>query len=332
MSKPVNQFRLLAGFDDRSITPHLWNDLLARGSSDVIFMTWHWQKAWWESFGRGKLLLIAAERDGKMVAITPLFEDQGMIYFIGSGGSDYLDLVGEVTDSKFLEEMLLFAVENANEFLGFCFYHILESSSSPRFLTEIAKRQGWDFFYEGEHPSPMLELGNYSEQHLAARKKSMLRRENWFERNGGLKIEHLTEGREIFPHLDYFFEQHIKRWQKTPFPSLFEDHSQRFFFKKLCAALSETGWLRFTRVIWKEQTISYHFGFNYKGSFFWYKPSFDISLSKHSPGEVLLRHLILQAQKEQAHTFDFGLGDEAFKNRFATSTRFVKNWGLYPLR
>ena len=42
-----------------------------------------------------------------------------------------------------------------------------------------------------------------------------------------------------------------------------------------------------------------------------------------------MRQLLLAAAAEGTHTFDFGLGDEAFKSRFATRVDVVRNWGLY---
>jgi len=43
-----------------------------------------------------------------------------------------------------------------------------------------------------------------------------------------------------------------------------------------------------------------------------------------------LRQLLIYVKNENIHTFDFGLGDEAFKKRFATNTITVRNWGIYP--
>ena len=143
-------------------------------------------------------------------------------------------------------------------------------------------------------------------------------------------MEHLKRSNEILPLLNFFFEQHINRWAHTPFPSLFIDPVQKVFYKRLLEELAETDWLRFTCVNWQDRYVAFHFGFNYNGNFFWYKPTFEIALAKHSPGEVLLRQLLLQAQCEQAHTFDFGLGDEEFKKRFSTNTQLVRTWGLYP--
>ena len=62
----------------------------------------------------------------------------------------------------------------------------------------------------------------------------------------------------------------------------------------------------------------------------WQKPAFAIDLARRSPGEVLLRQLLLAAIAEGATVFDFGLGDEPFKHRFATRIRHVHTWGLYP--
>ena len=41
------------------------------------------------------------------------------------------------------------------------------------------------------------------------------------------------------------------------------------------------------------------------------------------------RQLLLAAVEEGARTFDFGLGDEAFKARFANKVHKVRTVGLY---
>lgn len=331
MSNPNYQYRLLNGFDDSRITPVIWNELLSQGPSDFVFLTWHWQKIWWDVFGRGKLLIILAEKQGKPIALAPLFADTGMIFFIGSGGSDYLDFVGDLRDPEVIEYMLLIAVEQVPDFLGFRFYHIPESSPTGSKLAEIAQKQEWKCFEEESQVSPRLNIiANPDLAIQSTRKKSLLRHEGWFSRNGELAIEHLSKSGEILPHLNLFFNQHISRWALTSFPSLFLDKKQCLFYERLSQTASETGWLRFSHISWQKKSIAFHFGFSYKGSFFWYKPSFDIAFAKNSPGEVLLRQLLLLSIEESSHTFDFGLGDEPFKKRFATNILSVSNWGLYP--
>ncbi len=331
MKNPHTQYRVLDGFEDVSVTPDIWNALLQGGPVDEIFLTWQWQKAWWETFGRGKLLLCVAEVQGNPVAIAPLFSDEGMIFFVGSGGSDYLDFLGDITFPEVLENLLLLAIGQTPDFCGFRFYHVSDHSSTGSLLPMVAQHQNWQFYEEGFLPSPLLDIKNLPEQaEQATMKKSLVRHENWFNKQGEIKVRHFHKSADILPRMDQFFDQHIARWEQTPYPSLFNADIQKTFYKRLCEMIAVKGWLRFTMITWKNNPIAYHFGFLYQKKFLWYKPSFDISLARHSPGEVLIRQLLIQSIKEKAVIFDFGLGDEAFKKRFASDTPVVKTWGIYP--
>jgi CelD/BcsL family acetyltransferase involved in cellulose biosynthesis len=157
-----------------------------------------------------------------------------------------------------------------------------------------------------------------------------VRHENGLRREGALEVHQYRSGCDIIPQLEAFFTQHIARWSPTPHPSLFLDPAQRAFYRRFCELAGESGWLRFMRLDLKGKPIAFHLGFCYRDQFMWYKPTFDIEWARSSPGEVLLRQLLLAALDEGAKVFDFGLGDEAFKARFATQVDTVRNWGLYP--
>jgi CelD/BcsL family acetyltransferase involved in cellulose biosynthesis len=161
----------------------------------------------------------------------------------------------------------------------------------------------------------------------AAEKTSLVRHERFFSRSGELRTEHLSDGREILPHLPAFFDQHVARWAETEHPSPFTQPDERRFIERLTELAAAAGWLRFTRVLWNGRPIAYHYGFLYGGRFHWWRPSFDIDLARHSPGEVLMRQLLLHAIDEQARVFDFGLGVLPFKERFATSIEQTCYWG-----
>ena len=330
MKNSTITFRRLDGFADPFIDQEGWNELAIQNTSYSIFITYQWQKIWWENFGRGQLLLIAAIYNEKIIAIAPLFADSGMIFFTGSGGSDYLDFLGNVEAPDVLEGILNFAKEQVTDFIGFRFYHISENSVSNKLLFDFAGKNNWNIYDDHELSAPMLEITKFPELASAAiRKKSLQRHDAWFRKNGKLVVEHFHRSEEIRPYLNEFFNQHIHRWSATPFPSLFLNPQQQLFYKQLSEKLSETGWLRFTRIAWNGQSIAFHFGFNFRNNFLWYKPSFNIQLAKKSPGEVLLLHLISKALEEEAAIFDFGIGDEAFKSRFATHQRKVKTVELY---
>jgi CelD/BcsL family acetyltransferase involved in cellulose biosynthesis len=120
-----------------------------------------------------------------------------------------------------------------------------------------------------------------------------------------------------------FFAQHIARWEKTDHPSQFRDPKQESFYRAMVAAIDPLGATRFTEVRVAGRLVASHLGFFHAGRFTWYKPTYDPELAKISPGETLLKRLIDQAMREGASEFDFTIGDEAFKTRFATRTRTI---------
>jgi len=322
---------VLEGFDDPRCGPEVWNALVTKVGTDAIFLTWEWQRAWWKSFERSGLLLLGAERDGELLAIAPFFAEEGMIYFVGSGGSDYLDFIGEVGVPEVLDGLLRHARESVPDFVGFRLFHMPDESPSAELLRRAASPLGLILREEGLQCAPSTQLGvDEPTDRALTQKKSLLRHEAYFRRAGSLEVVHHSTAEEIEPHLDGLFQQHIGRWAGTPHPSLFHDLRQQRFYREVTRIASPAGWLRFTRVACNGQAIAYHFGFAYHGAFMWYKPAFAIELARHSPGEVLLRQLLLRAIEEGAHTFDFGLGDEPFKRRFANRTQTVRDFGLYP--
>jgi CelD/BcsL family acetyltransferase involved in cellulose biosynthesis len=323
--------RRLDGLDDPALRPEIWDGLLRSGPTDVVFLTRAWQRAWWASFGRGRLLVLAAERAGRVVALAPLFVDGDMAFFVGSGGSDYLDFIGDLSEADVVEGLLAAARDAIPRFVGLRFYHVPDDSGTGRRLCEAAPRLGLRCFDEGELEAPFLAIeGRPEAAAAAARKRSLLRHERFFRREVQLSVRHFSQAREILPRLESFFAQHKARWDGTESPSLFLDPAQRAFYQRIARETGDEGWLRFTVLEWEGRSIAFHLGFLYRGVFLWYKPSFAIDLARRSPGEVLMRQLLLHAIEEGAAVFDLGLGSERFKDRFATGRRSVRTWGLYP--
>ena len=326
---PAINVQILNGFDDPGFGKNDWNKLLLSGDTDAVNLTWEWQRSWWRSFGRGKLLLILAEKDGKPIALAPLFSDEGMIYNLFP--EDALDFVGDISDTDVLDALLNIARAAVDNFLGFRFYFIPHTSRTGMYLKEAASRLCLQFYNEGSLPSPYLDIKSDTERAMQmTRKKSLRRHENFFLTQGNLEVLHFTRAEDILPHLEFFFEQHISRRDTTNASSIFLDEKQRDYYRRFTNEITETGWLRFTRINWKDKPIAFHYGLFYKGRYLYGVPSFNIELAEHSPGEVLLRQLLLAAISSGASIFDFGMGDEAYKYRFSTNVTQLNTWGLYP--
>ena len=319
---------VLSGLDDPAVGRDRWNALASSSAPGSVFSTHEWLTAWWTVYGRGRLRVIAVERDGEVTTIAPMFVDGGMAYFVGAGGSDYLDLIGrrdEPSVTAALERLLT----DEPGLLGVQLHLVPDASSSGTALAGAARALGLTIHDEGGLVAPRLDLRSPGASDVL-RKKSLVRHENHFQRSGDLRTTHTSDAARILEQLDPFFTQHVDRWTDTGSPSLFLDEQNRRFYRALVDEARDAGWLRFTRVEWEGRAIAYHFGFCHQGTYLWYKPTFAIELARRSPGEVLLKHLLAAALEEGATVFDLGIGEEAFKRRFATDAPGVRTWGLYP--
>ena len=331
--RPVTRLtaRVLEGFDDPSFESDAWNALLHTGDTDVVYLTWQWQRSWWKTMGRGQLLLVAAETEGRVVAVAPFYVDSRMVFFVGSGTANYMDFVGDVSDPDVLDLLLWTACAQVPSFVGFRLHCVLETSRTAAFLQAAAKRLRFECYEEKRWPAPMIDLVTSPDRaRAAANGRRVSKRDRYFQNRGPLTLRQFTDGESIATHLEAFFEQHITRWALAGDTSPYLQRPHRTFLEKLTQSAAETGWLRFSVLDWDGRPIAFEYGLWYDGTYFGGPSSFAVDLASRSPGQVLLRRLILNASDAGVRIYDLGVGDEPYKFQLATGLRHVCTWGLYP--
>jgi len=318
----VSDLQLFAALRER------WSALLSRAETNTIFQTHEWMSAWLRNYGGSVELVVGVcEEQGRIVGIAPLCRScRGgvrILEFVGAGNqaSDYSDFIVERGRSDVVQQLVRWALVDAGPW-DLLDLHNLPSHSAHRVVIEEclgSSRQRVISRICCEAPTRVL--GDPTSDHELVNRKSLKRHLNYFKRSQQLTIRHLQEPDAVLSMLEPFFQQHIGRRAGTEAESLFHDPLNRGFYRELVAALHGTDWLRFSVVEWEGRPIAFHFGFCYAGRFVWYKPSFDISLVKHSPGEVLLKLLFEYAIAQKLSEFDFTVGGEGFKHRFANLIR-----------
>ena len=303
-----------------------WDHLLAESPADTVFLTSGWLRAWHETFGRTRPLIIPQIRiDGELVAAAAFHENNGAIEFAGTGPSDYSDvlisskvegnarthlintLLHEAkTVAQSLRNFRLGRIQPESEFL-----QLIADPSFELLATPVGEAIA----------APYLDMSFVEERLL---KKSLRRHERGLERHGNVASTTVATAAEILPQLDEFFAQHVKRWQFSGETSLFLQEHTREFYRRLTNRLDATGQVRFTTVRLDGHLIAAHFGFYHANRFIWYKPTFEPDLAKFSPGEVLIKKLLELARDEGAQVFDFTIGNEPFKLRFASGVRELR--------
>ncbi len=97
---------------------------------------------------------------------------------------------------------------------------------------------------------------------------------------------------------------------------------RRRFLSELARLLSSLDSVVVTRLMVSDEAVAWNFGFQFRGSWFWYQPTFDSRWEKLSPGFCLLSKTVEAAcDNPEMQLIDLGLGAEGYKERFATGGR-----------
>lgn len=174
---------------------------------------------------------------------------------------------------------------------------------------------GWDEYLAGRSRQLRSQLG---------RKLRSLRKEH------DMQLRRTRRSEEIAADLGILFRLHDARWAERPDSSSFSDPAIRAFHLEFARAALERGWLRLSVMEVDGVPIAALYGWLIGGRWSYYQAGFDPAWSRHSPGFLLLAETIREAIDDGASEYDMLLGDEAFKRRFATSSRRVRTVVLAP--
>ena len=320
-----------------------WDELAARSATHSIFQTHAWHECWWTCFGgpaRSELRILLAHEGDRLVAVAPLmisaqrvnFRTERVLSFIGTinRSSDYGDFIAPDHDDA-IAAFCRWISEHRAEWTLLDLLHVpLHSPHLAVLRRELADVGPTDEMVQFDAPARVFGL-DPKDDAQAVNKKSLKRHYNALKKAGNVEFTHL--GAEAEAHLEAFYQQHTgRRALAGGHGSLFEEANQREFYRTLTRAMAPRGWLRFGALRLDGQPLAFHFGFEFAGVFTWYKPSFDAAQAHRSPGEVLIKHLLEYCMATGVKEFDFTIGDEAFKYRFANQIRKVGRFRVFRRR
>jgi len=76
--------------------------------------------------------------------------------------------------------------------------------------------------------------------------------------------------------------------------------------------------------------IAVHFGFNWAGTAYYYKPAYDPDYAKYSPGKLLQAYVIKRALDEKYNEFDMLNGLEPYKMNYTSTVHNTFRITAYP--
>lgn len=329
---------LIDSFDGLEQLASEWEILWRENPILSIFQNFNWIRAFWRAYGDELQVCSLVARYGEeAVGILPLVVKQGELQFMGMPESDYNDVICRCEHSQAVVHVFArFLLEIPAGWRSGFLANVPSSSQLNQALQQLPaglKRHFQSVFYM-ECPAIRLDHDRDETLRRLLQKDSLKRHENRLKKLGVLEFRHLDGRNEIRQHLENFFEQHTARHLIAKgggnHPLQFQRPRSRAFYHALVDELDPSSELRFAVLELDGRPLAYHFGFESKRTYLWYKPTFDVGFWKYSPGEVLLRNLLRYARDSELREFDFTIGDEPFKHRFANCRK--ENLAIYVER
>lgn len=310
-----------------------WNRLWESAPRREVFTTFAWARAYMRTYGTGGLRIATARRDGRLCAILPMIDRSRELRFLGAPHSDYCDLVCD-RDTRFAElGSMIEAVAACGPWKRMRFDHLSERSQFHQICAAAEFQLAFSFSLRKGHKCPTVIAGDDPERIFGDlfNKENPRRCEKRMARRAPVSCAHVESRPEILALLDLFFEQHrIRRCLATGSGGLFAHEENQLFFRNLVEEFDPAKTLRFAVLKVGDHPAAIHFGFELDQRYTWYVPSFDVDCWNDHPGLVLLRRLFDYARQRQLREFDFTIGDEEYKNRFANHVTQNFELTLYP--
>ena len=289
-----------------------WLDLWRRCPAASPFQHPAWLAPWWTTFHPGHLRLSTVVADGQLVALAPLYLEEGALgrrlLPLGMSVSDYLDVL---VDPAWPDAGPALAGE------------IARSADASRIdLEELPPGAGalglpaWSGWREAgvsaQSACPVLALGDTLEGSIPALKARKLRmaRRRADRRSWRIEAATVSTAPDLLAAL---YRLHGARWKTRGEPGVLAHGDIRAFHAAVVPGLLADGVLCLAAVWLGETLAGVYYGFVHAGRAYAYLGGFDPAFAYESPGTLLMGHAIETAIAEGATEFHFLRGQEAYK-------------------
>jgi CelD/BcsL family acetyltransferase involved in cellulose biosynthesis len=314
-----------------------WNPLLVRSTANTIFLTWEWQKTWWDCFGQELQLCLLEFRDkDDLVGLAPFYTLEPasggrVLQLIGGVEvSDYLDLIAASDSAEVVYSTLWDSLtgEHGIAWDTLDLHNVPAASPTlERLATLAAAGGGLDVADNAEEVCPIIALPSTWDQYLSSLSKKQrhevrrkLRKAN---REAEIRWHYADDAATLDDEVEDFFSLHIK---SATDKEAFMDERMQQFFHRMARAMFDRGWLKLAFLLINGAKAATMFCFDYQDALLVYNSGYDPQLHPSlSSGIVLLSYCIQDAIDEGLKEFDFLRGEEEYKYRFGGVGTEVRN-------
>ncbi len=305
-----------------------WNALVCQMDNPQVFYTCEWAMAVDRAYRSSMKPLLLLAYEGEVLAgVAALATDgsQEQAFFLAGNTADYCDFIcqpernPELVEAFFgeLRKLQLPILRLAN---------LPADSATSQTLKVAAGKHRYHTFSRPAYRCPQIALGSSAERQKLKREVSKRKTFRYclkgLEKKGVVTMDHLKQGNAIEAGLPGFVEAHVARFVVAGRASNLASAERQAFLAELAELLSGPGWVVLSRLLVAGEAVAWNYGFEFAGCWFYYQPTFDARVRQFSPGFCLLTKMVEDAcDRPEIKLLDLGLGEESYKNRFASSYR-----------
>ena len=322
--------------------PVAWERLRSSAPTSPVFMTPEWLNSWWRHLGQGggaRPLVLAVIDGHELMALAPLYRAPiggvGLraLRLMGGGVSDYCDLLLRPDPTRRRAALVALLDGLAQRQVGWDALDLRglpAESPSVNELAALAKSRGMPCAVLPGYARPAISLDGTFESFLKARPgrfrynlRSRLKR---LGQLGEVRFRSVTAPADVPAALTELAELHGRRWAGQHTATIFSSSERgRRFYADACQRYAARGLLDLTLLGAGDRVVAGSLSFVDRDTWYYYLPAWDPDLAALAPSSLLLAHLVEEAYGRGLRRFDFMLGEEPYKARWATEERRTVN-------
>jgi CelD/BcsL family acetyltransferase involved in cellulose biosynthesis len=297
------------------------------------FIAPEWFTSWWRHYAEGHAphVVVVRGNDGRLRGLLPLVTSTAgrtpTVRFAGSSLGDHFHPASPVDGEAVVGSAAARALRSQSRR---CPTVVLENvDAGAAWWRELSRLGAAAPPIMGRESSlPCIRLAGLGwEEYLGSRSRNLRsqvrRKRRALEREQALRVRWIQERDDIATEMATLFRLHDARWAGRNGRSSMTGERVRAFLTDFAASASSLGWLRLCFLEVEGQPVAGWFGWRLGARFAYYQAGFDPAWASRSVGFILFAETIRAAAEEGAAEYDMLLGEERFKERFATSSRPV---------
>jgi len=319
-----------------------WNHLLDNAGRKSAFLRHEFMHAWWEVYGsrqRGAtpFILIARDRERRLVGLLPLYREKSPwpliglreLRFLGSvhEAPEYLDLI--VVDNAQTPQITRAVLNGLKKLRSkYDLLRLTDMAEDALLLADLpewAKGCGSRWQQWPWKVCPHLKISGDFETYLQTlssnHRANFRRRQRKLHEACKVTMDIATAPAQVEKDFDALFELHHKRWTERENTSAFDNETSRLFHRRVAKKMAENGVARIFSLKCDGKIVAALYCFLYDNRLMYYQAGFDIDYESKSVGLILMG-MVLQHCFEQGYSeFDFLRGLEEYKFHWTKTTR-----------